>query len=132
MEGPFRTEHLYRGELKRPLKQKPGAPRDLNTGNRSKSMTLTAKDLSSDQKAVIEGLLGRRVLDDDTVTIRAIPAPHLSEEHRSEEHRQGQVAQLKRYFAEVDSRREPVSAEEADEVLTEAMRSVRPGYRPHL
>ena len=90
-------------------------------------MTLTAKDLSSDQKAVIEGLLGRRVLDDDTVTIRAIPAPHLSEEHR-----QGQVAQLKRYFAEVDSRREPVSPEEADEVLTEAMRSVRPGYRPHL
>ena len=95
-------------------------------------MTLTAKDLSSDQKAVIEGLLGRHVLDDDTVTIRAIPAPHLSEEHRSEEHRQGQVAQLKRYFAEVDSRREPVSAEEADEVLTEAMGSVRPGYRPHL
>ena len=95
-------------------------------------MTLTAKDLSSDQKAVIEGLLGRRVLDDDTVTIRAIPAPQLSEEHRSEELRQGQVAQLKRYFAEVDSRREPVSAEEADEVLTEAMRSVRPGYRPYL
>lgn len=89
-------------------------------------MTLTAKNLSPDQKAVIEGLLGRRVLDDDTVTIRAIPAPRLSEEQRQE-----QVAQLKRYFAEVDSRREPVSAEEADEVLSEAMRSARPSYRPH-
>jgi hypothetical protein len=89
-------------------------------------MTLTAKNLSPDQKAVIEGLLGRRVLDDDTIAIRAIPAPRLSEEQRKD-----QVARLKRYFAEVDSRRELVSAEEADEVLTEAMRSVRPGYRPH-
>jgi len=31
----------------------------------------------------------------------------------------------------VDSRRKPGSAEEADEILTEAIRSTRPSYRPH-
>jgi NAD(P)-dependent dehydrogenase (short-subunit alcohol dehydrogenase family) len=32
---------------------------------------------------------------------------------------------------EVDACRQPVSEEEAEEIITEAMRSVRPGYRPH-
>ena len=38
---------------------------------------------------------------------------------------------LRKYFAEVDASRKPVSEEEAEDVITEAMRSVRPGYRPH-
>jgi len=41
------------------------------------------------------------------------------------------VEQLEKYFAEVDARRKPGSAEEAEEIINEAMRSVRPGYRPH-
>jgi hypothetical protein len=28
-------------------------------------------------------------------------------------------------------KRQPVSAEEADEIINEAMRNSRPGYRPH-
>jgi len=38
---------------------------------------------------------------------------------------------LRKYFAEVDARRKPGSAEEAEEILDEALRSTRPGYRPH-
>jgi len=39
--------------------------------------------------------------------------------------------ELRNYSAEVDAAREPVSDEEAADVMSEAMRSVRPGYRPH-
>jgi hypothetical protein len=85
-----------------------------------------AKDLSPDQKTVIEGLPGRRVLEGEEISVRAIHPPALSPERRKE-----LVAGLAKYFAEVDSRRKPGSAEEAENVLTEALRSVRPGYRPH-
>jgi hypothetical protein len=86
----------------------------------------SAKDLSADQKTVIEGLLGRRVLEDEEISVRAIQPPILSAERRNE-----LVAGLTRYFAEVDARRKPGSEEEAEEILSEAIRSVRPGYRPH-
>jgi hypothetical protein len=89
-------------------------------------MIRNAKDLSPDQKAVIESLLGRRVLADEDISVRAIQRPALSDERRLE-----LVEQLRKYFAEVDARRKPASAEEAEEILTEAIRSTRPGYRPH-
>ena len=84
-----------------------------------------AKDLSADQKAVIESLLGRRVREDETVSVRAFESPVLSSERRPE-----LSLLLKNHFAEVDARRRPGSAQEAEDVITEAMRSVRPGYRP--
>jgi hypothetical protein len=85
-----------------------------------------AKDLSPEQKEAIESLLGRQVLDDEAISVRAIEPPALSDQQKRElaEH-------LRRYFAEVDARRHPGSAEEGEEILTEAMRSSRPGYRPH-
>jgi hypothetical protein len=89
-------------------------------------MIRNAKDLSPDQKMAIEGLLGRRVLEDEEISVRAIQPAVLSDERRKE-----LVEELRNYFAEVDSRRKPGSAEEAEEILTEAMRSVRPHYRPH-
>jgi hypothetical protein len=89
-------------------------------------MILNAKDLSPDQKAVIESLLGRRVLEDEAISVRAIQPPVLSDQRRQE-----LVDELNKYFAEVDARRKPGSAEEAEEILTEAVRSTRPGYRPH-
>jgi hypothetical protein len=88
-------------------------------------MIRNAKDLSPDQKAVIESLLGRRVLEDEDISIRAIERPALSDQRRQE-----LVEELRKYFAEVDARRRPGSAEEAEEILTEAIRSTRPGYRP--
>ena len=87
-------------------------------------MIRNAKDLSPDQKAVIESLLGRRVLENEAISIRAIEPPLLSDERKQE-----QAAELRRYFAEVDARRGSGSPEE--EILTEAVRSSRPGYRPH-
>jgi hypothetical protein len=89
-------------------------------------MIRNAKDLSPDQKTVLESLLGRRILADEAISVRAIEPPALSEHRRQE-----QFEQLRKYFAEVDSRRKPGTAEEADEILTEAIRSTRPSYRPH-
>ena len=85
-----------------------------------------AKDLSPDQKKAIESLLGRRVLEDEAISIRAIAPPALTDQRRQE-----LAEELRKYFAEVDARRKPGSAEEAEEVLTEAIRTTRPGYHPH-
>ena len=89
-------------------------------------MVRNAKDLSPGQKTVIESLLGRRVLEDEAISVRAIESPALSDQQRQE-----MAEELRKYFAEVDARRKPGSAEEAEEILTEAIRSSRPGYRPH-
>ena len=89
-------------------------------------MIRDAKDLSPRQKAVIEGLLGRRVLKNEAISIRAIEPTALTDRERQE-----QAAELRKYFSEVDARRKAGSAEEAEEILTEAIQSSRPGYRPH-
>lgn len=89
-------------------------------------MIRNAKDLSADQKAVIEALLGRRVLENEAISIRTIEPPALSDQQRRE-----QTAELRKYFSEVDARRKTSSPEEAEEILTEAIRSSRPNYRPH-
>jgi hypothetical protein len=89
-------------------------------------MIRKAKDLSSEQKVAIESLLGRQVLDEEAISVRAIEPPALSDQQRHE-----LAERLRAYFAEVDARRRPGSAEDAEEILTEAIRSSRPGYRLH-
>ena len=84
------------------------------------------KDLSRDQKAVIESLLGRQILEGEAVSVRAFEPPVLSDERRQEI-----VESLKSYFAQVEAASKSVSAEEAEEAITEAMRSTRPHYTPH-
>ena len=85
-----------------------------------------AKDLSPDQKQLVESLVGRRVLEDEAISVCAFEPPTLSDDRRQE------IAnELRKYFAEVDANRQPASPEEADEIITEAIRSTRPGYRPH-
>ena len=89
-------------------------------------MICNAKDLSPDQKAAIEELLGRRVQEGEAVSIRAFEPAAVPHQRKLE------IAdELRKYFAEVDASRKPVSEEEAEDIITEAMRSVRPGYRPH-
>ena len=47
-------------------------------------------------------------------------------------HRWREIArELTTYFAEVDANRQPVSAEEAESIITDALRTSRPAYRPH-
>ena len=89
-------------------------------------MIRNANDLSPGQKAISASLLGSSVLENEVISIRAIEHPVLSEQRRQE-----QAADLRKYFSEVDARRRPGSPEDADEILTEAIRSSRPGYRPH-
>ena len=89
-------------------------------------MICNAKDLSPDQKAAIETLLGRRIQEDEAVSVRAFEPANLSHQRRLE------IAnELRKYFVEVDAARGTVSDEEAEDIITESMRSVRPGYSPY-
>jgi hypothetical protein len=74
----------------------------------------------------VESLLGRPISEHETVSVQAFQPPAVSDRRREEI-----VEALRQYFAEVDAKRQPVSAEEADDIINEAMRSSRPGYRPH-
>jgi hypothetical protein len=90
------------------------------------NMIHRAKDLSPDQKLLIERLLGRRVLEDEAISVRAFEPASIPDERRRE------IAdELRKYFAEVDANRRPATPDEAEEVITEAIRSTRPSYRPH-
>ena len=62
--------------------------------------------MSPDQKKAIESLLGRRVREDEAISIRAIEPPALSDQRRHE-----LAEELRQYFAEVDARRVPVQME---------------------
>ena len=89
-------------------------------------MILDAKDLFPDQMAVIESLLSRAVLPTESISLRAIVPPTIPDANRC------QLAnELRKYFAEVDSRRQSGSPDDEEEILNEALRSVRPGYLPH-
>lgn len=57
-------------------------------------------------------------------TARLSPALSNQQKHELAE-------RLRKQLAEVDTRRKPGSAEEAKEIVTEAIRSCRPGYCPH-
>jgi Asp-tRNA(Asn)/Glu-tRNA(Gln) amidotransferase A subunit family amidase len=93
---------------------------------RTYAMICSAKDLSADQKAAIETLLGRRVQEGESVSVRTFEPANVSHQRKLE------IAdELRKYFAEVDASRKPVAEDEAEDIITEAMRSVRPGNRPH-
>jgi hypothetical protein len=65
------------------------------------------------------------VREDEAISVRAIEPPVLTDQRRQEV-----LRDLEAYFAEVDARRQPASAEEADAIIDEALRSTRPHYRP--
>ena len=85
-----------------------------------------AKDLSPDQKIALESLLGRQLLNEEAISVRLIEPPALSDQQKRE-----LAEQLRKYFAEIDAHRHPASEEQAEDILTEAIRSSRPGFRPH-
>jgi hypothetical protein len=62
----------------------------------------------------------------EKVSVRTFEPVSVSHQRRLEI-----AGELRKYFAEVDANRKPVTEEEAEEIITEAMRSARPGYRPH-
>ena len=87
-------------------------------------MIRDVKDLSRDQKMAVESLLGRSVSEQETVSVQAFQPPAISDQRRHEV-----VEALRQYFAEVDVKRQPVSAREADDIINEAMRESRQRMR---
>ena len=85
-----------------------------------------AKDLSSEQRLAIESLLGRVVAEQEEISIRTLPETLPV----SAERRRAIIEALRKHFAAVDAQRQPVSPQEADEIINEALRSTRPNYRP--
>jgi len=89
-------------------------------------MVHQAKDLSPAQRAAAELLLGRPLQEKESISVQAFDPAPVSEQRRREV-----SAELQRLFAEVDVNLRPATADEVEDVFTEAMRSSRPGYRTH-
>ena len=89
-------------------------------------MIYQASDLSPEQRAAAELLLGRPLQEGESISVHAFPEPPVSEQRRHEV-----SEELRKLFAEVDSNLRPAAAQDAKEIFTEAMRSSRPGYRTH-
>jgi hypothetical protein len=87
-------------------------------------MIYNAKDLSVDQRIAIESLLGRRVLENEAISVRAIEPMAISDDRRAEV-----LSGLEKYFERVDANRQPVTEQDASAVVDEALRSTRPQYQ---
>jgi len=88
-------------------------------------MIRNATDLTATEKAAVETLLGRCVEDGEVESIGTFEHAIIAPQERLE------IAdELRKYFAEVDTTREPVAEREREDAITEAMRSVRPSFRP--
>ncbi len=89
-------------------------------------MIRNVTDLTPTEKTAIETLLGRSVEDGEVVSVRSFEDARISRQERLD------IADdLKKYFAELDASRKPIAESEHEEAIAEAMRSVRPSYRPH-
>ena len=85
----------------------------------------SARRLSPLVRGALEQLLGRALGDDEAISVRAYQ-PH---EAPSLEQQRAIAGELRQYFARIDPKSKNISESEQDEILDEAIRSVRPGYR---
>lgn len=92
-------------------------------------MLYQVKDLSQEQKHAAEILLGRPVSDDEAVSIKGLGPSTLVPSKLSHEERIEALKALNERFAAASH---PAAADEDQEeaVVNEALRSVRPNYRP--
>jgi hypothetical protein len=88
------------------------------------------KDLSPEQRLAVEALLGRTVSNEEAVSVRAIVPATVIPSQLSDQERTEALQRIDAYFTKVDSGRKPVSDEDEEAIFIEAMRSVRPNYRP--
>jgi len=84
------------------------------------------RDLSPEQRAAVELLLGRPLDEKEAVSVQAFEPVPVSEQQRREI-----SANLRRLLAEVDAGLRLGTGENTEEIFVEAMRSSRPGYRTH-
>lgn len=87
-------------------------------------MVHQAKDLSPEQKAAAELLLGRQIDEQESISVQAFRQPVVSEERRREV-----AARFEELFAKANRNLEGTSEEEAEEIFVEAMRSSRPNFQ---
>jgi len=88
------------------------------------------KDLSPEQRVAVESLLGRSVSEDEAVSIKALNPSAIVPSRLTEEERKAALEKLDLYFVRADAQRQPVSQEDEEAIVDEALRSTRPGYRP--
>jgi hypothetical protein len=80
-------------------------------------------ELAPHQKAAIEELLGRPLLEKDAISLRALPAEKSAEQKAAAEN-------LCKFLAARERPRPGVSDEELEAAILEALRSERPHYTP--
>ena len=85
----------------------------------------SARRLSPPVRSALEQLLGRALSDDETISVR-VYQPH---EAPSPEQQRAIAGELRHYFAKIDEKTKDIPASEQEEILDEAIRAVRPGYR---
>jgi hypothetical protein len=85
----------------------------------------SARRLSPPVRSALEQLLGRPLGDNEAISVRAYE-PH---EAPSKEQQRALADELRQYFARIDSKSKDIPENEREEILDEAIRSVRPGYR---
>ena len=85
----------------------------------------SARKLSPPLRNALEQLLGRTLGDNEAISIRAYQ-PH---EAPSVEQQRAVAEELRHHFARIDKKTRGISESEQEEILDEAIRSVRPGYR---
>jgi len=85
-----------------------------------------SRDLPPALRVALETLLGRALEEDETVSVRTYDA----HEAPSEEVREAALRGLSQHLAQIDEQIEDVPKEEHEEAIEEALRSVRPAYRP--
>jgi len=83
-----------------------------------------AKKLPPPVRTALEQLLGRTLGDNEEISIRAYQ-PH---EAPSVEQQKAVAEELRRLFARIDEKAKGISPGEQEEILDEAIRSVRPRY----
>jgi hypothetical protein len=88
------------------------------------------KDLSPEQRVAVESLLGRSVSEDEAVSIKALNPSAIVPSRLTEEERKAALEKLDLYFVRADAQRQPVSQEDEEAIVDEALRSTRPGYWP--
>jgi hypothetical protein len=70
-------------------------------------------------------LLGRSVSEDESVSIRTLASAAINPSSLTDDQRTAAMERLNRYFARVDAQRQPVSHEEEEATINEALRSTR-------
>jgi hypothetical protein len=83
------------------------------------------RTLSPLVRNALEQLLGRALSDNEAISVRAYH-PH---EAPSPEQQRATAGELRRYFAKIDEKTKDVPEGDREEILDEAIRSVRSGYR---